>query len=253
MKNILMNVPMAKATGDGSKTNTRRCAINVKAIAKKYIGQNATGDTPSFEMAEKGQKLIVTEFLDESHWGWKQGYRYSCQDIEKRYGSFYVEENEIELISKYKIGETLWVREPARVFSSSDDVYMEYEYLADGLCDKIEYPERFTNPLSKWIAECQGIPNGCIKEMARIFLKVTDVRVELLQDITFGDIIKEGYPHEVLLHHKILEHKAITAENEHEKDILNWWTDLWSSTALKGYQWKDNPDVFVYEFERVEK
>ena len=32
------------------------------------------------------------------------------------------------------------------------------------------------------------IPSGSIKEMARIFLKVTNVRVERLQDITFDDI-----------------------------------------------------------------
>ena len=28
---------------------------------------------------------------------------------------------------------------------------------------------------------------------------------------------------------------------------------LWNSTAKDGYKWEDNPYVFVYEFERIEK
>ena len=69
----------------------------MKAIAIKHIGQNATDDTPAFEMAVKGQELFAEEVKEDS-WAYRAGYRYSCQDINKRYGSFYVEENEINIV-----------------------------------------------------------------------------------------------------------------------------------------------------------
>lgn len=69
-----------------------------KAKAIKYIGQNATGDTPSFTMAEKGQELLLLEEVAKDSWAYNENYRFVCQDIEKRYGSFFVEANEIEII-----------------------------------------------------------------------------------------------------------------------------------------------------------
>jgi hypothetical protein len=80
------------------------------------------------------------------------------------------------------------------------------------------------------------------KKFARIFLKVTNVRVERLQDISLNDISKEGSPMDV-----------IRAEEIGEPDFcFEWWIDLWNSTSKQGYKWEDNPYVFVYEFERIE-
>lgn len=82
------------------------------------------------------------------------------------------------------------------------------------------------------------------KEAARIWLKVTDVRVERLQDITSEQIGREGveveYPHVL---------------NGEEKRYA--FSTLWNSTVKKSdldrYGWKANPWVWVIEFERCEK
>jgi hypothetical protein len=94
---------------------------------------------------------------------------------------------------------------------------------------------------ASWIKNMQGIPNGCIKEMARIFLKITDVRVERLQDIGYDKISLEGFD---------VAYKDCSGLS-YEERRFDWWIDLWNKTAQKGYKWNNNPYVFVYEFERV--
>ena len=82
------------------------------------------------------------------------------------------------------------------------------------------------------------------KEAARIWLKVTDVRVERLQEITEEQIGREGveveYPHVL---------------NGEEKRYA--FSTLWNSTVKKSdldrYGWNANPWVWVIEFERCEK
>ena len=82
------------------------------------------------------------------------------------------------------------------------------------------------------------------KEAARIWLKVTDVRVERLQDITSEQIGREGveveYPHVL---------------NGEEKRYA--FSTLWNSTIKKSdlgqHGWDANPWVWVIEFERCEK
>ena len=82
------------------------------------------------------------------------------------------------------------------------------------------------------------------KKYARIFLIVTDVRVERLQDISDEDCIAEG-----ITWHPPIGHNDPT-DDVTEKEVFQ---GLWNSTAKDGYKWEDNPYVFVYEFERVEK
>lgn len=82
------------------------------------------------------------------------------------------------------------------------------------------------------------------KEAARIWLKVTGVRVERLQEITSEQISREGveaeYPHVL---------------NGEEKRYA--FSTLWNSTIKKSdidtYGWDANPWVWVIEFERCEK
>ena len=80
------------------------------------------------------------------------------------------------------------------------------------------------------------------KEAARIWLKVTDVRVERLQEITEVQAQAEGCNSGLLT-------GACTARGQFE--------DLWNSTIKKSdidrYGWDANPWVWVIEFERCEK
>jgi hypothetical protein len=80
------------------------------------------------------------------------------------------------------------------------------------------------------------------KEAARIWLKVTNVRVERLQEITEVQAQAEGCNSGLLT-------GACTARGQFE--------DLWNSTVKKSdidrYGWDANSYVWVIEFERCEK
>lgn len=82
------------------------------------------------------------------------------------------------------------------------------------------------------------------KEAARIWLKVTNVRVERLQEIDIDGIRNEG----------------LSSAAVHCGDMeiaLKEWEILWNSTIKKSeldrYGWSANPWVWVIEFERCEK
>ena len=83
------------------------------------------------------------------------------------------------------------------------------------------------------------------REAARIFLRVTDVRVGRLQDITEKDMQQEGVITRPLL-------------NDFEKFISQKsFALLWDSTIKPAdralYDWEANPWVWVIEFERCER
>lgn len=93
------------------------------------------------------------------------------------------------------------------------------------------------------------------KEAARIWLKVTDVRVERLQEITDEQAKREGIQYD----------ECPTGFTwKQETDMHNCYTTpigamqaLWNSTVRKSdldcYGWDANPWVWVIEFERCEK
>lgn len=82
------------------------------------------------------------------------------------------------------------------------------------------------------------------KEAARIWLKVTDVKVERLQNIDGKGCVKEGIEEEPLKH-------------VGEDFVKGMFHDLWDSTINKSdidrYGWGANPWVWVIEFERCKK
>lgn len=83
------------------------------------------------------------------------------------------------------------------------------------------------------------------KEAARIWLKVTNVRVERLQDITTDQIEAEG----VVIWN---DYRPLNGEEK-----LYAFSQLWVGTVkevdIKRYGWESNPWVWVIEFERCEK
>ena len=190
-KPILFNTKMVKAILDGRKMQTRRVFSKTQL---KYF--------------DYAQKLGEMSSLDNLH---ENDFAYILQ------------------FSQYKVGDVLWVREPAKVKSPpiATCKKLTFKYLADNKITEIYLDDDFDYS-KKWIQKCQGVPNGCIKLMARIFLKVTNVRVERLQDMNM---------YEETGSLNIFKHKK--------------YYDNWNSTAKDGYKWEDNPYVFVYEFERI--
>lgn len=110
------------------------------------------------------------------------------------------------------------------------------------------------------------------KEAARIWLNVTDVRVERLQDITEEQAKAEGirgYSKDGNLYkYAVNDDWWIDYHIKHRKSLFGtWWQDmprnakdafsyLWNSTIKKSdldtYGWDANPWVWVIEFERIE-
>lgn len=82
------------------------------------------------------------------------------------------------------------------------------------------------------------------KDAARIFLRVTNVRVERLQEITTNQIEQEGveteYPH-------------VLNGEEKKYAFQNLWNSTIKKSDLDRYGWNANPWVWVIEFERCEK
>ena len=230
-KPILFNTEMVKAILKGRKIQTR---IPVKIKNKLTRDWALSTGVEWLKVDLKDEKYPYS--IREQNGAWNE---YSLKDFINKY-------------SQYKVGDFLWVREPARVETWCGRTNkIRYWYQASREDEReIDLPKRFEDIFSggnrtvipEWITECKGVPNGCIKEMARIFLRVTKVRVERLQDIKYSDIEKE---------------LGVNADNY--KQYTSWsdlmacdFKDTWNSTAKDGYKWEDNPFVFVYEFERVE-
>lgn len=86
------------------------------------------------------------------------------------------------------------------------------------------------------------------KEAARIWLKVTGVRMERLQEITEVGIQKEGVE---------VDPKECAGKFDFISELFLLFQRLWNSTIKKSdidrYGWDANPWVWVIEFERCEK
>lgn len=84
------------------------------------------------------------------------------------------------------------------------------------------------------------------REAARIFLRVTDVRVERLQDISDKDLIREG------------EAPYIHVDGSFNREATKTsYLGTWNSTIKPAdrahYGWDANPWVWVISFERISK
>ena len=136
----------------------------------------------------------------------------------------------------YEMGDILYVREKFAL-DGYEGGKKEYVYWAD----TDETALQWGKGKVKWapVSDYNWHPSIHMpKEAARIFLHVTDVRAERLQDITENEVKKEGYPF-----------------SEITGDKLDDFAFLWNSTVNPAgrdkYGWNANPWVWVIEFERA--
>ncbi len=134
----------------------------------------------------------------------------------------------------YHPGDILYVRETWRLFEGPFDEH-EYYYLADGTGK---------NPFT-WRPSIH-MP----KEAARLFLRVTDVRVERLQDITGEEALKEGA---VSKRPYFMYETVGRLEAFAKKKFEEMWDSTIKKADLSRYGWDANPRVWVIEFERIGK
>jgi len=221
MKPILFNTEMVRAILDGRKSCTRRLLK-----IPRYV-----------ELEEDGTYTLYAD-----------GTAYAKQSME---------EITDYLKSPYQVGDILYVRETwkcwrAHRFEANADI----SYRAGGQDTRLEFAygntdstnrDGFDSFVSKWFNGEKWHPSIHMpKEASRIFLKVNDVRVERLQDITEEQAEKEGA-------------SPMTTPNIQGvgRTYIQGFGELWNSTVDKNkmqqYGWNANPYVWVIEFERCEK
>ena len=211
IKPILFNTEMVRAILDGRKTCTRRICKD----ANEY-----TVPDMDFYNADR-RTYAVHNFADKKHTEKLSIAERTCPicpgDI------LYVRETVWQKIGYYLDvdGET------------KPSWYNEFKYVASD-----EKPE------TGWNYSWSKRPSIHMpKEAARIWLKVTDVRVERLQDIAADSIRNEGL-------------SSLAVHCGDMEIALKEWENLWNSTIKKSdfdrYGWDANPWVWVIEFERCE-
>lgn len=215
---ILFNTEMVRAILDGRKSCTRRICKDANECTEPDM---------DFYNADK-RTYAVHNFIDREHTEQLSTAERTCSICP---------------------GDILYVRETWCALPVNEAGHMRghsiYYYRADGDLR----PEGWRG---KWRPSIH-MP----KEAARIWLKVTDVRVERLQDITPKGAESEGVGN--LFYDDIgYGEKNYGTEVDTEygiaKEQFAW---LWESTIKKSdldrYGWDANPWVWVIEFERCEK
>jgi hypothetical protein len=146
---------------------------------------------------------------------------------------------------KYQPGDILWVRE---TWFENEECLL---YKASKYENTKEYHGRNGWVQIKWRPSI-FMP----REAARIFLRVTNVRVERLQEITEEDAIAEGisWLDEACYSNNGWTPTLYDPDSGGSPVFRDGFTALWDSiNAKRGYSWDTNPWVWVYEFEDISR
>jgi len=216
-KPILFNTVMVQAILEGKKTRTRR-------IVK------LNGNTPNFYGRDKLYKLVNQ--LNEKTKLFAGFYKDS--DVFSYEGKEQIDA--IYFKAPYQVGDVLYVRETWQESECFDfAVKGKYAYLAN------EEEFRLSQEYQiKWRPSIH-MP----RVAARLFLKVTDVRVERLKNITEEEALKEGFISTAKSTPKGDDYTGLYAY-EH---FLETWDKIYSK---QGNGWNENPWVWVIEFEKIQ-
>lgn len=239
IKPILFNkqisTEMVRAILDGRKTCTRRLVSS-----RQFLGM----------LPDKCKNAAPDEFLKGKRMMFKP----------------YCDMTDAELImtaykAPYQPGDIMYVRETWQYLYELDG----NEQIIEGT-GKYYYAATDTIPFDTYV-DASGVTHERVpwhpsihmpKEAARIWLKVTDVRVERLKDMTNNDALKEGAEGVRCDHAGLGAYGCTDCMNTGwlEPPLLEFM-DIWNSTIKKSdldrYGWDANPWVWVIEFERCEK
>lgn len=151
----------------------------------------------------------------------------------------------------YQPGDILWVREPwCKLIPPHITQRQKYVYKADctALSETLRRDYINAGFPYKWRS-----PATMPREAARLFLRVTDVRVERVREITAEDCIAEGIEIE-FPQPKPPYLSPAYAEKVLKPAFIGAYRVLWDSlNAKRGHGWDTNPWVWVYSFEPVDK
>lgn len=197
---ILMSPDMVLATLDNRKTMTRRAVkfpagFTAESVCKIDFHSIRGPDSWAFN----GTGVLNNETLKRFHKG-----------IKCPYG---------------QPGDVLWVRESFRVSSAHDSLPMAQVPAGDS----VEYAVDRELILAGKTRPSIFMPRWA----SRIFLEVTAVRVERLQDISYADALREGFP-------------------DGKPGALAEFQGYWDRLAKPGQRWEDNPWAWAITFKRLE-
>lgn len=165
MKGIYFPSPVAdemvRAILEGRKTVTRR-----------VVGiQNVT-------MSKTVDRVCVTNLVAHFSWSWAEDF--AGFDVKK----------------PYRPGDILYVRETWRAWRArlyEAEIHIEFKAGGKGSVLQFQNRKDYDNFFVNWGVGTRWHPSIHMpRDATRIFLRVTDVRVERLQDITPEQAVKEG-------------------------------------------------------------
>lgn len=235
IKPILFNTEMVRAILDGRKDATRR-------IVKGFIPDDAVWGYTAF--TPKGYISCRGTFADG--YG-EKFFKLPCEpgDI------LYVRETwQCWRAHRYEATADIRFR------AGGDDVRLQF---ANGNTDSIDRLD-YDTFVHKWFSHNgEWKPSLFMpKEAARIWLKVTDVRVERLKDITEDGALREGSQGIRCNHGALGEHGCTDCMNTGwieppQVEFMQIWNSTIKKSDIDRYGWDANPYVWVIEFERCEK
>jgi hypothetical protein len=219
---ILFSTPMVQAILEGRKTQTRR-------IVKPQPPLENIDEDPCFDYdrgVEKGSMENPVLYAEWAQWQ-DEFVNTTTKPIESHC-----------VYSPYgKHGDVLWVRET--FFKNPNTGVFVFKAATEMRIIDTDFV--------KWKPSI-FMP----KDAARIWLKITDVRVQRLQDIDSGDAISEGIEFWWSDLFSEYRYKDYANVKDNWRSSVSSFQSLWSS--IHGINsWDDNPWVWVIEFERIEK
>lgn len=210
---ILFNSEMVRANLDGRKSCTRR-------LVKGFVPDDAIWGYTAF--TPKGYISCRGTFADG--YG-EKFFKLPCEP-----------------------GDILYVRET--VWQKTGH-YLDVDGETKAVwCNEFKYVATDEKPETGWNYSWVKRPSIHMpKEAARIWLKVTDVRVERLQEITEDGAKAEGA--------NFKNGKNVGFEEKMNRTAIERFAEIWNSTIKKAdldrYGWDASPWVWVIEFEQCEK
>ncbi|MEA5003838.1 MAG: hypothetical protein VB081_10100 [Christensenella sp.] len=239
MKPILFNTEMVRAILEGRKTVTRR-------IVKHQPDRQMPEDhnicrQPGAWDGKQFRDLWYMDTIEQNPFRQKRWF---------------------ESFAPYDKGEILYVRETWAQTTDLFGEFPQYVYSADYMDADLQMDTGSDEIQSDFPACIKWHPSIHMpKEAARIFLRVADVNVERLQDITEQDIHKEGVITEICK--ECLQYTDCQPQREVDvfcggyEQLAETFADLWDRTIKKQdldrCGWDANPWIWVTEFGRCEK
>jgi hypothetical protein len=189
-----------------------------KILKTKLINAISNGKKSQFREVVKGIKIA------------KVDNQTNCVEV----NPYYIRTIDVIIsqYSKYKVGEIIFVKEKFQTGKNIRDIqniplcedenilYYEKEKNSSNINNR-EYCEEI-----KWKNAI-----SMSEKDARFGLKIKNIKIEALNDISEEDLVAEGCPYELYR--------------------FDWFEGEWNVKNDKGFKVENNPFVFVYDFEVV--